>query len=355
MSVPGIILAVVIGIFGAFAGNGFGGLIIGAIVGYCLGAVITLSGRVNELGKKLLKLDDLVLTLKDELWKKTNGSPNASVSETTPAEVAKPVEPVKQQTPESVPSQQAGMKRATPTQKQTTARPAPVQPQQTAHPLPSSSPPRFEENVIDKVMAYIHKFFTDGHVVAKFGMLFVIIGIGSILTIAYDKELFSISMPVRFTGSGLLGLVLIIFGWRFRDSKRLYALILQGGGIGVMYLTVFGATKFFSMVPITLAFIIMVSLVAFSAIMAILQNAKSLAFFGAVGGFLAPVLLSTGEGNHVVLFSYYTLLNIGILTMAWYKSWRELNLLGFIFTFGIAGIWGQAATRQRISILQNRF
>jgi len=94
------------------------------------------------------------------------------------------------------------------------------------------------------------------------------------------------------------------------------------------------------MMPISMAFIVMVGLVVFSAILAILQNAKSLAFFGAVGGFLAPVLLSTGEGNHVVLFSYYTLLNIGILAIAWYKSWRELNLLGFIFTFGIAGIWG---------------
>jgi len=168
MSVPGIILAVVIGVFGAFAGNGFGGLIIGAIVGYCLGAVITLSGRVNQLGKKLLKLDDLVLTLKYELWEKTKGTPDASVAETTPTDVVKPAEPVKQQTPEPVPPPPAEVKRPVPMQKQTTARPAPLQPQQqTTHPLPSSSPPRFEENVIDKAMAYIHKFFTDGNVVVS--------------------------------------------------------------------------------------------------------------------------------------------------------------------------------------------
>ncbi|VAW91332.1 hypothetical protein MNBD_GAMMA21-335 [hydrothermal vent metagenome] len=341
MSVSGIILAVVIGVFGAFAGNGFGGLIIGAIVGYCLGAVITLSGRVNQLGKKLLKLDDLVLTLKYELWEKTKGTPDASVAETTPTDVVKPAEPVKQQTPEPVPPPPAEVKRPVPMQKQTTARPAPLQPQQqTTHPLPSSSPPRFEENVIDKAMAYIHKFFTDGNVVVKVGMLFLIIGVGFLLKYAYDEQLFTVSMPVRFTGAALLGLALVIFGWRFRDSKRLYALVLQGGGIGVMYLTVFGATKFFSMIPISMAFIIMVGLVAFSAMLAILQNAKSLALFGAIGGFLAPVLLSTGEGNHVVLFSYYTLLNVGILAIAWFKSWRELNLLGFIFTFGIAGIWG---------------
>ncbi len=178
--------------------------------------------------------------------------------------------------------------------------------------------------------------------VVKVGMLFLIIGVGFLLKYAYDEELFTVSMLIRFTGAGLLGLALVIFGWRFRDSKRLYALVLQGGGIGVMYLTVFGATKFFSMVPITMAFIVMIGLVVFSTILAILQNAKSLAFFGVIGGFLAPVLLSTGEGNPVVLFSYYTLLNVGILSIAWYKSWRELNLIGFVFTFGIAGIWGES-------------
>ncbi len=346
MSVIGIVLAFVVGIFGAFSGNGFVGFVLGAIVGYCLGAVFTLAGRINELGRQLLKLDRLFYDFKEE-FKNVDSkqvpqvpAENKSVfsNEVNKQEpvITEPVTPVitpEAQIPEqTLPTTQPEIKKPAATQKQTTARPTQARPHQ--------APPRFEENIIDKAMAYIHKFFTDGNVVVKVGMLFLIIGVGFLLKYAYDEALFTVSMPMRFTGSGLLGLVLVIFGWRFRDSKRLYALVLQGGGIGVMYLTVFGATKFFSMIPITMAFVIMVGLVVFSAILAILQNAKSLAFFGAVGGFLAPVLLSTGEGNHVILFSFYTLLNIGILTIAWYKSWRELNLLGFIFTFGIAGIWG---------------
>jgi uncharacterized membrane protein len=51
-------------------------------------------------------------------------------------------------------------------------------------------------------------------------------------------------------------------------------------------------------------------------------------------------LLSTGGGSHVALFSYFALLNCGIVVIAWFKSWRELNLLGFIFTFGLATLWG---------------
>ena len=71
-----------------------------------------------------------------------------------------------------------------------------------------------------------------------------------------------------------------------------------------------------------------------------LQNSQSLAILGAGGGFLAPILTSTGGGSHVMLFSYYAVLNAGILAIAWYRSWRPLNLVGFAFTFGIGAAWG---------------
>ncbi|HYA29471.1 MAG TPA: DUF2339 domain-containing protein, partial [Acidobacteriota bacterium] len=54
----------------------------------------------------------------------------------------------------------------------------------------------------------------------------------------------------------------------------------------------------------------------------------------------APILASTGAGSHVALFSFYVLLNLGILIIAWFKAWRSLNLLGFAFTFIIGLFWG---------------
>jgi len=117
-------------------------------------------------------------------------------------------------------------------------------------------------------------------------------------------------------------------------------LLLQGGGVGVMYLTVFASAKLYHMLPAGFALAVMVALVVLSGILAVLQNAKYLAFYGAAGGFLAPVLASTGGGSHVMLFSYYALLNLGIVGIAWYRAWRELNLLGFAFTFVIGMAWG---------------
>ena len=83
----------------------------------------------------------------------------------------------------------------------------------------------------------------------------------------------------------------------------------------------------------------MVMLVVLSSALAVLQDARSLAVLAAVGGFLAPVLISHGD-SHVTLFSYYAILNAGILAIAWFKAWRELNLIGFLFTFVIGAMWG---------------
>ena len=57
-------------------------------------------------------------------------------------------------------------------------------------------------------------------------------------------------------------------------------------------------------------------------------------------GFAAPVLVSTGSGSHVALFSYFALLNTVILGIAWFKAWRPLNLIGFFGTFLIGLAWG---------------
>jgi uncharacterized membrane protein len=76
-----------------------------------------------------------------------------------------------------------------------------------------------------------------------------------------------------------------------------------------------------------------------AATLAVLQNSLPLAAF-AVGGFLAPLLTSSGSNNYIGLFSFYAILNAGIVGIAWFKSWRILNLLGFGFTFVIASLWG---------------
>src|SRR5690606_15512163 len=84
---------------------------------------------------------------------------------------------------------------------------------------------------------------------------------------------------------------------------------------------------------------------AVGAAVAVLQEARALAVLGIMAGFLAPILMSTGSGNHVMVFSFYAVLNVAIFGIAWHRNWRALNLLGFAFTFGIGTWWGVTGYR----------
>jgi uncharacterized membrane protein len=168
----------------------------------------------------------------------------------------------------------------------------------------------------------------------------VILFIGVAFLLRYVAEHTHVPIELRLSGVALGAVVLLALGWRLRRKRLGYALALQGGGIGILYLTVFASLRLFHVLPPGPAFAVLVLLSAFSAALAILQNSMAFALLAIGCGFLAPVLASTGEGNHVVLFSYYGVLNLGILAIAWFKAWRPLNAAGFLFTFVIGTVWG---------------
>ncbi|MDO8598301.1 MAG: DUF2339 domain-containing protein, partial [Sulfuricaulis sp.] len=181
-------------------------------------------------------------------------------------------------------------------------------------------------------------FFFGGNALVRFGVIVLFFGVAFLLK--YASEHIEIPIEARLIAVALCAVVMLAIGWRLRLSRPGYGLIMQGGAIGVLYLTVFAAFRLYQLLPGGLVFALLAAMAVFSALLAVLQNAPSLAAMGISGGFLAPILASTGGGSHVALFSFYALLNLGILIIAWFKAWRSLNLLGFAFTFIIGLIWG---------------
>jgi len=193
---------------------------------------------------------------------------------------------------------------------------------------------------IEKLIALGKSWITTGNVPVKLGVIVSFFGVAFLLKYAVDKRILVLSIEFRLILVSVVAVVLLGIGWRLREKARVYALSLQGGGIGILYLTIFSAFRLYELLPASFAFILLVLLTAAAGVLAILQDARALAILGSVGGFLAPVLVSTGSGNHVALFSYYLVLNAAILGIAWYRAWRSLNLIGFAFTFGVATLWG---------------
>jgi len=186
----------------------------------------------------------------------------------------------------------------------------------------------------------IKHWFTVGNVPVKIGILVLFAGVAALLKYAADQGYLNAPIELRLAAIAAASLAALVFAWRKRESNRSFALSLQGGAIGILLLTVFAAFKRYELLEATPAFALSVILIFGAGALAVLQNAKSLAVFAILAGFLAPIWLSTGSGNHVALFSYYAVLNAAILAVAWFKPWRVLNLLGFVFTFGIGTLWG---------------
>lgn len=207
-------------------------------------------------------------------------------------------------------------------------------------PLPRRPPQPDKPDFVTVAARAVKHWFTVGNVPVKIGMLVLLAGVAALLKYASDQGWLRMPIEFRLAGIALAALAGLVFGWRQREDKRAFALALQGGAIGVLLLTVFAAFKLYGLMPATAAFGLSVVLIAGLGVLAVAQDSRTLAVLGILAGFLAPIWLSTGSGNHVALFSYYAILNASILAIAWWRPWRALNLLGFVFTFGIGTVWG---------------
>ncbi|MDB6143320.1 MAG: hypothetical protein JWP80_2364 [Pseudomonas sp.] len=206
---------------------------------------------------------------------------------------------------------------------------------------PATETTPYTPNLLDRALTAAQGWLLGGNTVLRVGVLLLFLGLAFLLR--YATEGVVISVELRYAAVAAAALGLLALGWWLRQRNRNYALILQGTGVGVLYLTIFAAMRLHTLIEPNIAFALLVAVTVFSAILAITQDAIGLAAAAALGGFAAPLLTSTGAGSHVALFSYFALLNAGIFAIAWFKAWRLLNLIGFVGTFGIGFAWGLRA------------
>jgi len=199
---------------------------------------------------------------------------------------------------------------------------------------PAPREPSPLERTIDAAQAWLF----GGNPLLRIGVLLLFLGLAFLLR--YATEGMVVPLELRYAGVAASAVALLGLGWWLRRRNPGYGLMLQGAGIAVLYLTVFAAMRLHPLLEPGAAFALLVAVTLCSATLAVAQNALGLAAAAALGGFAAPILTSTGAGNHVALFSYFALLNAGIFAIAWFKAWRPLNLIGFLGTFGIGGAWG---------------
>ena len=172
----------------------------------------------------------------------------------------------------------------------------------------------------------------------RIGIFAIILGSGFFLKYAFDNQWIGPSARVMI--GFIIGIGFIGSGELFRKRDyRYYAHGFSGGGIAILYLTVFAAFSFYGLIGQVPAFLFMSLVTILAVLLAAVYDALAIAILGLLGGFLTPVLLSTGKDNQVGFFSYLILLNLGVLGLAYFKQWRVLNYLTYGATFLLTLAW----------------
>jgi len=185
---------------------------------------------------------------------------------------------------------------------------------------------------------WLRTIFNGENLLVKLGVLILFCGIAFLVKYAAQRGMFPLELRLMSATAG--GVALLATGWKLRTKRAEYALALQGGGIGILYLVSYAAFRLYGLIPAVPSFGLLVVISGLCAALALLQESRTMALFGIIGGFAAPFLASVGIGDPAVLFGYYTVLNIVVISIAWFRSWRSINLTGFIATFLLSGIWG---------------
>ncbi|MEM1080823.1 MAG: DUF2339 domain-containing protein, partial [Pseudomonadota bacterium] len=179
----------------------------------------------------------------------------------------------------------------------------------------------------------------------KIGVLMLFVGLAALLRYAADQGWLGMPIELRLTGISLLGIAGLHIGWKQRDRRRVFALSIQGGAIGVLVLTVFAAFRLYILIPQSMALLLAAVLITGGGALAWVQRTQALALFVMIAGFSAPILLAGNQSNPVALFSWYAILNVTTCVVAIKHYWPLLTRLGFFSTFVIGTLWGVLSWR----------
>jgi len=284
-----------------------------------------LAEQLQSLQEEIRRLKEIVGPVNDRIAEieRTLGS-------ITPPELVSPPSPE----PTHVPPQEPAPKIATAATQPTVPSPA------VKAPIPAKLPP---PPPAKKAPAKPREWeqILGGNWLARVGVIALIIGVGFFLKFAFDNNWLG---PVSRVILGVAaGLAMIGGGYYWRKRYPTLAQAISGGGIALLYLSIFAAFNIFSLIPLYPAVGLLLLVSIGSAVLALRLNSMALAIIGIFGAFSAPFILGSAApeaaqtGTGIQLLAYVIIVDLGVLALSTFRNWRWFNLLaifGSLLTFG---------------------
>lgn len=177
----------------------------------------------------------------------------------------------------------------------------------------------------------------------KIGVIALVFGLAFFLKYAIDQGWVSISLRLGL-GAVVGGLLLVLFYlWREKYSK--YALVLAGGGLAIWYLTTFAAVEMYAMLSMNGGLIILSIVTIIGLLLAYKTKSPSLSALAWGGAFLSPIILSFNSSSYSLMLIYISIVVLGLLTSIVYtKSYKLFALViagtavNLLFGLGFVGL-----------------
>ncbi len=172
----------------------------------------------------------------------------------------------------------------------------------------------------------------------RVGIVAVLVGLSYFLKLAFENNWIGPATQVLIGIAAGIGL--LVWSERFRSKGYPgFAYSLKAVSFGALYLSLWAASQYYHLVPPTVTFIGMVLITLTAAALSLRQNAELLAAFALVGGFMTPVLISTGQNHEIALCCYLALLDLGTVWLTAVKEWYRLMLGAYVGTASLAAAW----------------
>ncbi|MGI6461362.1 MAG: DUF2339 domain-containing protein [Candidatus Hydrogenedentales bacterium] len=170
------------------------------------------------------------------------------------------------------------------------------------------------------------------------GVLFVIVGVAHFLNYLYSLGFIDehVRLLIAVVG-GMLALGLAV--WFRKKGWEVISQGFSGLGIAIFYVCVYFSFHIYAFTGQAVSFTLAVAVTILAVALAVVQHAPSIAVLAILGGFLSPILISTGENHPYSLFNYILLLNVIAVGVAWFKRWRFLDALCFVGTALLYSAW----------------
>jgi uncharacterized membrane protein len=214
------------------------------------------------------------------------------------------------------------------------SKPTPATPSQATVPISAAeAPPR--KGRPNRVKKREWEQIFGGRWLARIGVLALVIGVAFFLKFAFDNNWIGPTGRIILgiiAGLGMLGL-----GYYWRKRYPILTQVLSGGGVAVLYLSIFAASAIYNMIHfyVAIAFLLLVS--AASAALALRYNSMALAIIGILGAFITPFTLGMGEAWQ--LLAYVIVVDLGVLFLSTFRNWRWFTFLALVCSLVLFGIW----------------